>query len=199
MNVNQMRRPERVPKLMKFFKNNKKVFNEINNIKKGNYHKVFLDNYEELFYKWMLEPDQRFTQLLINEGVVPDNGNWSREESFWLIQNKYLKPEELTLWGTKGLDAGEKYKKWMEDKPIHGTPLSNIETWLYPKAQLMDENEIYAWRWSSWRKQEPITEYRFIEDLTTIHIENILATQPQISDYYRKIFESVLTQRKGNE
>lgn len=186
---------ERVPKLMKFFKDNKKVFNEINNIKKGNYHKVFLDNYEELFYKWMLEPDQRFTQLLINEGIVPDNGNWSREESFWLIQNKHFKPEELTLWGTKGLDAGEKYKKWMEDKPIHGESLSSIETWLYPKAQLMDVNEIYAWRWSSWRKQEPITEYRFIEDLETSHIEAILLTQTQISDYYKKIFESVLKQR----
>lgn len=190
-----MRRIERIPKIIKFFKKNKKAFNEINNIKKGNYHQMFLDNYEELFVIWYEYPDLRFCQLLINESIVPENNNWNKEETVWLIDNKYFKPEQLLLWGTRGLDAAEKYKHWMDDKPKYGIELSSIETWLYPKAQLMDDNEIYAWRWSKWRKQEPPTTYKFIEDLETSHIQAILDTQPQISDYYRKIFENVLSER----
>lgn len=196
-----MRQAARVPKIMKFFKNNKKAFNEFHNIKKGNYHKMFLDNYEEIFYKWMKYPDQRFGQLLINEGIVPDNNNWSREETTFLIQNNYFKPESLVLWGVRGKqeEVDKVYKEWYESKPIFETPITTVESWLYPSLQTMSDLDIYAWRYNKWLDSQPKPTYKFICDLETEHISAILSTQNQISDYYRKIFENVLKQRDNEQ
>lgn len=196
-----MRRKERIWKIMKFFKNNKKAFNEINNIKKGNYHKVFLDNYEELFYKFLNYPDYRFSQLLINEGIVPDNGNWNREESQWVVEKGYMKPEEILLWGVRGKseEVDEIYKKWYESKPVFEAPISVVETWLYPSLQTMSDLDVYAWRYSKWLDSQPKPTYKFICDLETEHISAILSTQTQLSSYYIEIFNGVLKQRNNEQ
>lgn len=190
-----MRKPERIPKIMKFFKNNKKAFNEINNIKKGNYHKMFLDRYEELFYKWINYPDLRFTQLLINEGIVPDNGNWSKEESYWLIDKEYFKKKELYLWGSFGKNGEELMKQWEDKKPIFQSPITLVESYLYPKLNIMSSEDIYGWRYYNWMTDKPTHTYIFLEDLETEHIRNILLIDKVA---YRDVLEEILKEREGD-
>lgn len=190
-----MRQAKRIPKIMKFFKNNKKAFNEFHNIKKGNYHKMFLDNYEEIFYKWMKFFDQRFGQLLINEGIVPDNGNWSREESFWLIDKGYFKKKELYLWGSFGKNGEELMKQWEDKKPVFQSPITFVESYLYPKLNIMSSEDIYGWRYYNWMMNKPTHTYIFLEDLETDHIKNILLIDKVA---YKDVLEEILKEREGD-
>ncbi len=187
-----MRSKKRIPIVMKFFKNNKEAFKEF----AGDYHRNFLDNYEEIFYEWVEYQDYRFGQLLINLQIIPDGRAWNIEESDWLIEKEYIQPEEIITWGTYGLDGEERMKKWVEAKPKFKEPLDLIDKWLYPGIEKQKNYEVYARRYNTWMNTKPQPEYRFIKDLDADHISNILAI-PKIA--YRKVFEKVLLAKSEDE
>lgn len=58
------------------------------------------ENWDEITEKWLEYPDLRFGQLLINLGYAKDGEIWYIEEDDWLIENKYLKPEEIKFWAS---------------------------------------------------------------------------------------------------
>ena len=49
--------------------------------------------------KWSDNPDFRFGQLLINEGIIPDGFAWYTEEIDWLIEFGKVSARELLFWG----------------------------------------------------------------------------------------------------
>lgn len=48
---------------------------------------------------WLKNPDQRFGQLLINQGYIANSSLWFREEVDWLIDNKIVKARNILFWG----------------------------------------------------------------------------------------------------
>ena len=61
---------------------------------------------------WLENPDQRFGQVLINLGLIPDGGAWNDEETT-ILEAQGLPPEEYLFW-TSHYDEHEKEL----DKPI---------------------------------------------------------------------------------
>ena len=62
---------------------------------------------------WERHPDQRFGQLLSNMFVVDkdtENRIWNIEEDRWLINNGYIKFEDITFWGVNYYKNGKKRK-----------------------------------------------------------------------------------------
>ena len=102
------RRPERLPKIYKYFKENDKHLAGILNLdpEGKNFKKVkkaFHNQYEELFFFHINNPDLRFGQCLIVKGITPDlDGVFSREESSYLIENGCFEQRDFMLWGTYG-------------------------------------------------------------------------------------------------
>ena len=59
--------------------------------------------------KWNESPDQRFSQLLINLGIVTDNlRDWNTEITDLPIPHEYIRG--IQTWGTRGKD-GKSYKE----------------------------------------------------------------------------------------
>ena len=88
-------------------------------------------NLNELEEEWIENPDWRFTQLLVNTGIIPNYpGMWYHIEDQPLFINIFKFPvREVFVWGTYGKDADQplKYKflKEMSNNHIHAI-LDNI-------------------------------------------------------------------------
>ena len=195
-----MRNKKRIPVVMRIFKYNSIAFYNFlaigDDLIAIKYRSRFIDAFEDIFYEWMEEPDQRFGQLLINMGVIPDLlGVWDIEESDWLVKNKYVQPEDIYTWGTFGIEGEDKMLKWASEKPKFNAPLDSIELMVYPEAKKWKNYELYAWRWRNWADRKPKPEYRFIKNLDTGHIENILAIK---NIGHKDVFEKVLKQRQDD-
>lgn len=196
-----MRAKIRIPKVMKFFKNNFIAFGTFvstgSNLQYSevvHIEKLFSENYEELFYEWMEYPDLRFGQLLINKGIVPDGKCWNLEEVDWLIKHGYFKPEELQTWGTYGIDGEANMKAWYEEKPLYGSPVEIIDRIIFKEPEKASKEDLFGERYHRWKKRQPQPEYRFIKDLDVDHIKNIL----KISNIAnRDVFERVLKQKEN--
>lgn len=190
-----MRRPERIPIVMRLLKNPLIFYHYFQC--KGLEFFQFQKRYEDLFFLWTQYPDLRFGQLLISEGVVEDESYaWNREESNWLVDKGYIKPEDIYMWGTYGKNGKEKIQNWYNNKPVIGVPLSIEELIADPDLRDLEEIEIYAHRYSRWLKQYPDPQYKFLKDLETNHIENILITEKPA---HKQILERLLKERYEQE
>lgn len=95
-----MRRPERIPIIFKFFKNNPKAYYRFigERYNKDNHGLI---GKQQLDF-WLKYPDLRFGQLLVNLNLVKPQLTgklFYKEEVDWLLEHKYFKPEELLFWG----------------------------------------------------------------------------------------------------
>lgn len=104
-----MRKKERIPVVLEFFKNNEKAFNEFTLTEK-NFHD-FINKFSDIEEKWLEYPDLRFGQLLINMGIIPDNSSLHKEEDQWLINHNYINIEDIMTWTSYFNKEGEKLKQ----------------------------------------------------------------------------------------
>jgi len=139
-----MRRPERLPKIYKYFKENDKHLAGILNLdpEGKNFKKVkkaFHNQYEELFFFHINNPDLRFGQHLIIKQITPDlDGVFGKEELNYLIENNCFKERELMLWGTYGISGRDKIQHKFVDEltseHIQNILNDNISTPRYQKV-----------------------------------------------------------------
>ncbi len=63
---------------------------------------LIYDNWTDITQEWNRYPDYRFGQLLSNLNLVDKNIEdciWNIEEDNWLVENGYIKFEEIKFWG----------------------------------------------------------------------------------------------------
>ena len=63
---------------------------------------LIYDNWVDITEYWNNNPDQRFGQMLSNLNLVDkeiENTIWNIEEDRWLIDNGYIKFENIKFWG----------------------------------------------------------------------------------------------------
>ena len=92
-----MRNPNRIPIVLKFFRENPvqlSMFLYNNKLTKS---PVLSEAFEKY---WLENPDLRLGQALINSAITPDGLAWNKEEVDWLIDHDYFKFEELNFWGS---------------------------------------------------------------------------------------------------
>jgi len=76
---------------------------------------------------WNDNPDQRFSQVLVNTGVLPNiPGNWYYDEDTTLLIEQGCEPRKVMLWGTRFKKNGELRSKPRWD-PIKDLSSSHIE------------------------------------------------------------------------
>lgn len=62
---------------------------------------------------WNINPDQRLVQVLINLDIIDTNTSYLKyhlEETDYLIENGFVKPEKILFWGTYGKDGKQPLK-----------------------------------------------------------------------------------------
>lgn len=180
----------RLPAIYKFFKKNKVKFNEFLEITGDESHKLFLENYEDLYAQHLEYGDLRFGQHMINSGIVSSNEAYNKEETSWLIDEKLIAPEYLLTWGTYGKDGTKNLADWEKSKPKLNAPLTAIEKF-FGDYDGLKNYEIYAKRYLAWKNREPKPDYVLLKDLTKEHIEAILATQ-ELTPMYRSVLTRLL-------
>ena len=75
---------------------------------------IIYNHWERFEKEWLKSPDQRFGQLLSNLDLVPkdiENTIWNIEEDRWLIDNDYIKFENIKFWGVNYYKNGKKREK----------------------------------------------------------------------------------------
>jgi len=115
-----MRNPKRIPICLKLLYANKVLSNflgdypENKHIKCG-YAKIIHENWYLIENVWIMHPDLRFGQLLSNLRLIKDacieDHIWNIEEDNWLIDNNYIKIEDIKFWGVNFHKNGNKRKK----------------------------------------------------------------------------------------
>ena len=72
------------------------------------------NNWEEIKEEWLKYPDCRLGQLLVNLNLIPSKNIehiiWNIEEDRWLIDNGYIKFEDIKFWGINYYKNGKKRK-----------------------------------------------------------------------------------------
>lgn len=115
-----MRNQNRIPICLNFLFQNQilsKFLGDYPNNKylKYGYAKRLHENWELIEKTWLKYPDLRFGQLLCNLRLIPDieieNHIWNIEEDNWLIENNYIKLEEIKFWGVNFYKNGKQRKK----------------------------------------------------------------------------------------
>lgn len=115
-----MRRIERIPIIINFFKTNKiKILRDFIGQKEV---APIVENWDEIEKEWNNHPDYRMGQLLINMGLISAGKTWLEEEVDWLTEYNYFKFEELHFWGRN-------YDKDMNQLPrTEFIPLKDLTT-----------------------------------------------------------------------
>lgn len=96
-----MRNPKRIPICLKLLFQNKILYHFLGTNTPGLAKKLH-ENWELIEKEWKKYPDQQFGQLLSNLGLVTkeiENHIWNIEEDDWLIENNYIKVEDIKFWG----------------------------------------------------------------------------------------------------
>lgn len=91
-------------------------------------------------------------------------------------------------------DGGNDYCRRVFDKPDYE------DLTVYDDGKHSTRREYLVWgkNYDKDMNRLPKTEYVFIKDLTTDHIEAILKTQTRISDFYKEVFNDEMKLRKEN-
>jgi len=108
---NKMRPVERIIPYLDLLKERSINISEID--EKLTYNNIIIsdDVYEELKKVWLDNPDWRFTQLLVNTGIIPNfPGMWYYTEDLDVMLNLGFKPREVILWGTYGKNLDQPLK-----------------------------------------------------------------------------------------
>lgn len=116
-----MRNPNRIPIIIKFFKENPHELNKFLGIEVNVKETMIL-----VKQFWNTVPDLRMGQLLINLGVTVRDQCWFTEEVDWLIEHGYFKFEELHFWGTNFYKNGKRKPKTVY-KLLKDLDLDHIE------------------------------------------------------------------------
>lgn len=187
-----MRRIERIPIVMKYFRQNTKILAKYCEIKQKDAKLLIENHYEDIFYQWIQYPDLRLSQLLVNIELIPDkNGIFFKEEIDFLIEGEYIKKESITFWGTRGL--GNEFKEWLDKKPKLD---DELEAWNISYYKGFSKEEIFADKYHYWMLQKPEPIYKTLDSLDSSHISAILETQTQISPTLRQTFQKILDERQ---
>lgn len=120
-----MRNKKRIPiALNLLFKN--KILYDFLGIKESGWAKKLHENWDLIEKKWKENPDQRFGQLLVNLNLINskeiENRIWYVEEDDWLIENNYIKLEDIKFWGINF------YKNGRQRKNIKHVLLRDLKT-----------------------------------------------------------------------
>lgn len=105
-----MRCKERLPIVYNIFKDNKELFFKFIEIRSDHYYFLFKAEFDDLLEEHIKLNDLRFGQHLINEGIIPDNSSWYKEEVDFLIKEGVVKFSEINFWGTYGINGNEPLK-----------------------------------------------------------------------------------------
>ena len=110
-----MRNKHRIPICLKLLFQNKILHHFLSTkvTKKVELLSILHQNWELIEKKWNNNPDQRFGQLLSNVNLVDkeiEDHIWNIEEDDWLIQNGYIKFEDIKFWGINYYKNGKKRK-----------------------------------------------------------------------------------------
>lgn len=137
-----MRNPNRIPIILKFFRENPTQLSMfLFNIKLTK--PVELSEEFEKF--WLENPDLRLGQALINYNVIKDSTVWFKEEDNWLIDHGYFKLEEIKFWGVnydkEGNRLPETQYKLLKDLDIEH--IKNIIKWFEKHNPLDKINPFY--------------------------------------------------------
>ncbi len=136
-----MRRPERIPIILNYFKKNPvqlEAFVE-QKVSDSLLKKLLSKNVQDY---WTKNYDQRFGQILYNLGLVKDAAYY-KEDTAWLINHNYIKPEELLFWG-RGLDKNNQKLPKTEYILLKDLTLDHIKAIIkYFKLHDMNINEEY--------------------------------------------------------
>lgn len=92
-----MRNPNRIPIILKFFRENPAQLSMFLYNSKLIKSPELTKTFEDL---WLANPDLRLGQALINYNIIEDGLAWNKEEDLWLIEHDYFKFEELNFWGS---------------------------------------------------------------------------------------------------
>ena len=118
-----MRNSKRIPICLKLFRK-KEVFLKFYNDESR--YRNFIKNYKYIKDIWKKYPDLRFGQLLINEGFIEDGYQWNIEESNWLQENNFIRPEYIEFWGIN-YDKNEIRLKETKFKLLRNLELEHIK------------------------------------------------------------------------
>jgi Txe/YoeB family toxin of Txe-Axe toxin-antitoxin module len=110
-----MRQHKRIPICLKLLFKNKILHHFLNTktTKKVESINIIHQNWELIEKEWVKYPDCRFGQLLSNLGFVDkevENIIWNIEEDRWLIDNGYIKFEDIKFWGVNYYKNGKQRK-----------------------------------------------------------------------------------------
>lgn len=97
-----MRCKERLPIVYNIFKDNKELFFKFIEIRSDQYYFLFKAEFDDLLEEHIKLNDLRFGQYLINEGIIPDNSSWYKEEVDFLIKKVLLNTKKYIFGGQEG-------------------------------------------------------------------------------------------------
>ena len=188
-----MRVPERIPIVMSAIVDTKPILERWLkesgcDVTKEN-RNIIRRNSWQIYKYWMENPNQRFGQVLFNMGLTPD-GLYHEEETTWLVDNNFVRKQEVTFWGTYGL----KPKKFKE----------TTSALIAAKPKQLDydfkdeeQREMYGADYHYWqvvvRDSLKMTQIP-ISTMSSKHIKNVMKEQP--NNAYRDLFEEELKFRK---
>lgn len=193
-----MRRKERIPIVMDAIVGTDVILNrwlKESGCKTTSYSRKTIKNNSWRIYKyWMENPDLRFGQMLFNIGFTPD-GLYQEEATEWLVNNDFLRKQDVTFWGTFGLT--EDQLKLREQAIANMKPrYKDVSRYLSKK----DKAKEYAVAYYNWRIDYYDTlkhTYKPISELNDNHIDMILNGPRKIGNTaHRKLFEEEVAFRK---
>lgn len=138
-----MRKRERIPIVLDLMLNKETLLHFLNTSSQRIINRIY-NNWEVIEKEWLENPDLRFGQLLFNKDFIPDHP-YNIEEDDWLIENGYIKFEEIKFWGVnfdkdnKVLD--EPYQKLLKD--LDDEHIINIIKWFEDQHSLDKLNKKY--------------------------------------------------------
>ena len=94
-----MRRPERIPIVMKHMDWKKFIDHLLDANTSENNMKVIFDKLPSIEEQWIETPDLRLGQLLSNDGVTSSSKAMFIEEDIYMIESEMLEARDIKFWG----------------------------------------------------------------------------------------------------
>ena len=192
------RTEERIPIVLKKILSNKGILNKWlkeSGADASKYNRRVLRNHSlDIYLYWCSAPDMRLGQTLFNMGLTPSLAYYI-EEVDWLVDNKYLRRQDITFWETQGLL--EQPLRDLEATMAREKPkIPKGKKLLTPVEAEGYASEYFEWglKWSSIFKPKRVT----ISSMTTSHIEALLVGPRKVKtdNPYHLLFQEELAYRK---